>query len=1280
MADNSYIHSNDESLTDEDDSDASPGDRMPRAPYPPMAMNARSYHNHHHANVSHNDTASNTISGSSSMHSAFAGPRGVVVVNSNAPWMSINSKSTHVPGSAAGWEGAVAYSSSSAELDTNNNNRKLLRGGTLTTTTLKNPFIVSRARFCSWDVLATINCLDPVVSSSSVSARAAATGLSGSVVGGQTSSRKVGPLLLELHQVLFQPRLSQHSLFATSTVCQSRGNTGSNVTSTCLDVAPVSSSIAAATAAAGTTVLSPCVTGLSNGTVAIHNFTDSSSGGENCWIPSIEYYYHLNRNSNSNSRPATSVAWRPTFRQVAVGLTGAPPATSDRLLPGSAAATRSGGHHRLGEHSASNQGVNSSTNIATGYGDRDFCCFVWDVEYQSAGRTIGGSKASPKTPLYKLSNQTGVSSLAWLLEGGNTLAVGGQVRHLHLYDLRSSGPNAVPPLAIYAHNFSVSGIEVDPSRPWQFATFCQAVNEPVKLWDVRSMDKPIADIKVTASDDVAFSPANLNYLSTAVSSVKWSTLEPGLLDITLGDSIFEYDTLARPVHVNTIHTKSNILDFALYPFSEFRDRSTSEGVSNKRAVADLFRNRLFVVDSDHTLVDVARRPIAPLAISTRDGRLLHGLGRTLWMGATSVGPTAMERSESRQDEDISATMMRRARCTQETKYSMNVLSNIRVLVQEDFAANDPPLDGPSLTRSALLRLWTWIGRVEELCKEEESSSQDEEKKWSATTLVDAGTWKILQLDGAGNSEMQIYSDELACNVYDSPDRRYVSRRSGVGSVLWFEACVSPRQLYLVIVSSAALAVCGWAAKADLASLMAECEALGDYERSAALAVWHGDIGAAVEALQRGADFIRSHFLDGRTQRDPRQSLQYAETLELASLSVAGYRGNDQKSAQSAVWRRACSGVLDRSDLSGKSVSSTRTAHIRCALQFLLAVGLDDKHNGLLGDATLALSDRVAFACRFLERSSLKKFLEQSIEQCKDTGNVEGLTITGVDKHGVQILQSFVERHGDVQSATFVTSRVIFPPEWSDERRVCAEWLDIYRALLNTWQMWQSRAMFDVDRAELLRKIKSRQISSAVANTGNAIGNGPSRRGVSARRGGPRVPDPDIDAAVPSQLDPRCNYCDAPLGLRNQASAPNPWLQKVKPVLSCCPQCRKPLPRCAICMLSLGVLNPYLELTKERPRSGRGTPQLQPTDDSSSMGNLPFAEWFSWCIRCKHGGHAHHLVGWFSKHSICPVSGCDCRCQFDGMPTLTRPALLQAQNVTSEMAALDCAGDSGLKEK
>lgn len=60
-------------------------------------------------------------------------------------------------------------------------------------------------------------------------------------------------------------------------------------------------------------------------------------------------------------------------------------------------------------------------------------------------------------------------------------------------------------------------------------------------------------------------------------------------------------------------------------------------------------------------------------------------------------------------------------------------------------------------------------------------------------------------------------------------------------------------------------------------------------------------------------------------------------------------------------------------------------------------------------------------------------------------------------------------------------------------------------------------------------------------------------------------------------------------------------------MSCCPNCRKPLPRCAVCLMYMGTTT-----TRET--------------DSSQM--VAFGNWFSWCQSCRHGGHADHISKWF----------------------------------------------------
>jgi len=621
-------------------------------------------------------------------------------------------------------------------------------------------------------------------------------------------------------------------------------------------------------------------------------------------------------------------------------------------------------------------------------------------------------------------------------------------------------------------------------------------------------------------------------------------------------------------------------------------------------------------------------------------------------------PTAMDVTRDRTSgEDVSATIKRRAKALHSARYSVEAEANLDALKDEkkaSAAGNDSPdpflKDGTNTVidpkNEELIRVWEWIERVEGLCSGETGQMGDE---WYAKGLIDAGVYRLLRMDISSSSaagDTVSKSRALGCDVYESSLRRAV------------------------------LNACGLVGKFSLRDVLAEAEAQGNYERSAALAVFHGDLGAAVAALQRGVDRIKLTITEEResdqSESEAAQSSdQYAETMQLVGMCIAGFRApsSSEDVNSAAVWRLSCEGLLQqRQDLSSDKARTANVPYLRAMLLFLLNIGKTDGPDKILNDEMLSLSDRAAFACMFLSRTELQKYLLNSIEKCKDEGNLEGIIITGLDQRGFQILQSFVDIFSDCQTAALISSRVMLPPNWATERAMCSEWLDNYRDLLNTFSMWQSRAMFDVGRAELLRSVRDRQAedaSTSLVPVGAMSRNASQgRRGYTAPQPGRARPQPngkqqgeeftDIVANCPPQLFARCNYCNTSLPLSRlsrQENIASGWLSRQKPVLSCCPSCKKPLPRCALCLLPLGCLNPYMELKRERNRISRtGASQGNLDDLSSLSSSIPFAEWFTWCMSCKHGGHAHHLVGWFAKHDACPVSGCNCRCQFDGIQT------------------------------
>lgn len=292
------------------------------------------------------------------------------------------------------------------------------------------------------DTLACINCISPYQSQDP---QHLMTGAHRS----PNITRKLGPVLLELRNLEPSTASEKDGFFATRISGVSRGNPslGTSVTSTCLDVPTVqiytnNTSNNVNSDGAGFTA----ATGLTTGALCIHNF-DGHTRDESGMLSSSIEYYHMPR----HHRQASSVAWRSTnANHVAIGLLG----TSSGTGPQQANA----GNRRGG------------TGMRTG-GDREFCCFLWDIEAQSSS-----TAKRMATPISKLSHNTPVASLAWLLEG-QTLAVGCFARNIQLYDMRVSGTNA-PPVSAYAHNFGVHGIEVDPHRPHLMATFCRSAGEP----------------------------------------------------------------------------------------------------------------------------------------------------------------------------------------------------------------------------------------------------------------------------------------------------------------------------------------------------------------------------------------------------------------------------------------------------------------------------------------------------------------------------------------------------------------------------------------------------------------------------------------------------------------------------------------------------------------------------------------------------------------------------------------------------------------------------------
>ena len=118
-------------------------------------------------------------------------------------------------------------------------------------------------------------------------------------------------------------------------------------------------------------------------------------------------------------------------------------------------------------------------------------------------------------------------------------------------------------------------------------------------------------------------------------------------------------------------------------------------------------------------------------------------------------------------------------------------------------------------------------------------------------------------------------------------------------------------------------------------------------------------------------------------------------------------GFNPESSVFHVWRKACTGLLHRIELSENHTMSSRVVYLRALCNFLINIRVENGHDVILSDNNLSLCDRVAFACRFLPRVNLKVYLEELIQYCHRTGSIEGIVITGMEQMTERMMEQMM---------------------------------------------------------------------------------------------------------------------------------------------------------------------------------------------------------------------------------------------------------------------------------
>ncbi|OAD70468.1 hypothetical protein PHYBLDRAFT_182399 [Phycomyces blakesleeanus NRRL 1555(-)] len=828
------------------------------------------------------------------------------------------------------------------------------------------------------------------------------------------------------------------------------------------------------------------------------------------------------------------------------------------------------------------------------------------------GIPIKGSTSNrEQTPIQQYGPAENTVSCTWSVHSHSPLLIAGMgSRYLRVYDIRvDSGAN---PLQFSTK--AVHGTIVDPFNPYRIASHTE--EGVVKIWDIRKTTDSISfyicfspsrqgslailskdsstvqlwDIQETSSlqsvisSDVRSSPIQTAFDASGMSASRSSRLGSqtprGIRSLVSQKD----DTISTPVLWKSRRTNTSsrpLSSFTFIPPSvPGMPSSTSQRIlaMNREGHLETIRLQeaaemtwkptggMMISKGNDLLAYDATLPSVEETTQQMSKLRLHGFGelhnermhmRSGPMMEQAIGEELHMRKVL--SKDISVVMRKRVGLG----YSMDCAKNSEIIKTDD----------------TLHELWTWLDRAERMSK---GTAQIGNIDYSFQGVY--GIWMGPGSQGRkaspastprlGNSQMQARQPPQKQNRGMAPEN---DTQANSGAV--------PDENDLGMVSTAKLAqrrlalkVCGFGFNpAELESQLVRLESRGEYDKAAGWALFHGIPERAIRALrsERGLE---------RDETDQQR--------KLISAVLAGYQPN--ASNINPTWRELCE-------------SLSRDMLDRPYLRAIFAYIASNDWFKVLDDPGLPLRERMAIALRVLNDDQMTLYLNRSVEQLVQDGDVEGVVVTGLTSRGVDLLEQALDHYGDVQTASLVMSFVV-PRRFKDKR--VEDWVESYRTLLDRWQLWHPRARFDIERGKYMN-------SSEIA---------------------------------PPQIYVRCTFCAQSLGhslliqnVRNREGKRMNVQTNVSPASggrisgkqksTVCPSCRKLLPRCALCLLHMGTPIDSLR-------------QAIAANDVHKVDPAGFDLWFTWCQTCRHGGHAVHMEDWFQKHSTCPVSNCICQCKLE----------------------------------
>ncbi|GAA94126.1 uncharacterized protein L969DRAFT_93509 [Mixia osmundae IAM 14324] len=824
--------------------------------------------------------------------------------------------------------------------------------------------------------------------------------------------------------------------------------------------------------------------------------------------------------------------------------------------------------------------------LATGLDkSRDYGLQVWDIETAAgvlqadmdakAQTRLGAALSEPK-PLMQHGPSEACSSVIFLAGSGSpTIVAGMGAKSLRSYDLRA--PSTHQQSLVWSTR-SVNGLCADPYDNHRFASYGD--DNVVKIWDTRWP----ADSILSFSDDDASDkrkardvyPARRALEPVKLTAIAFNSSRRGLLASSERDerALRIWNVIDGPASnalVEPQHRKTAAADSEV-PVPLNRSRHEIPGLARpllfSESLTPAFSQPIAAFafaartkgKSQTELVSVSRDGQIELVQLVPPMELAWHVSGDLVIARGSQGrllnrvrvPPAEDEEPHTLDLDISSVMRRRA------------IAGYGVTNQSMASDTEPDLAD----------MWSWLNHVDRLATTTTTRVRSIEFDYQGILSIVRGIAQGAQIASTPErASPQGRRSESAISVLDDVSR---SLRKGeqarAKDAVFAEAVKDYNKLNNVPAFAPAATSRPAQRRLALHMLGADYaldsfedatkryEKAGQLEKAAAWTLFSGNTEQAVKILQRS--------------KDPQ--------IKLIAPALAGFLAQKDtlSSSKNAIFRDLCTSISGELD---NPFSRAMMAYIA-----------NGDWSDILDEQGLPLRDRIAVALRFLSDDELVKMLQHLAKSAVQSGDLEGLVLLGLTPSGFDLLQAYIDRTGDVQTAAIVASYA--PHRWQSTR--AERWIGAYRRLLNKWKLYAQRAHFDIARGA-----RSRAIA---------------------------VTRPVVAPPTATRMFVRCNFCNEVVSAGSQSTqtraseTKRPANATERRKVTHCPKCGQSFPKCSICLQDLAVADDS---------------QAHATGDIKAIASA-----WCYCQTCRHGGHAMHILEWFKRgHKTCPVADCDCAC-------------------------------------